>query len=97
MVKVRQVLERKTETVTSTFATRMLSIASIAQCVIQILPDIIIREQQLKSVWYCYTEKMELTVNCIKNSAFCFYNFMIESDKLCSCMKLMIPKHSMNQ
>jgi hypothetical protein len=32
MVKVRQVLERKTETVTSTFATRMLS---IDQCVIQ--------------------------------------------------------------
>jgi hypothetical protein len=50
--KVRQVLERKTETVTSTFATRMLS---IDQCVIQILHDIIIREQQLHPVWYCYT------------------------------------------
>lgn len=42
---------------TSTFATKMLSIASIDQCVIQILPDIIIREQQLESIWYCYTEK----------------------------------------
>lgn len=77
MVKVRQVLERKTETVTSTFATRMLSIANIDQCVIQILPHIIIREQQLDSVWYCYTEKMELTVNYVKNSEFCFYNFII--------------------
>jgi hypothetical protein len=93
--KVRQVLERKTETVTSTFATRMLY---IDHCVIQILPDIIIREQQLDPVWYCYThKKMELTVNCMKNSAFCFFNFMIESDKLHSCMKLMTPKHSMSQ
>jgi len=97
MVKVRQVLERKTETMTSTFAIRMLSIASIDQCVIQILPHIIITEQHLDSVWYCYTEKMELTVNYVKNSAFCFYNFMIESDKLCCCMKLMMPKHSMSQ
>jgi len=72
MVKVRQVLERKIETATSTFATRMLS---IDQCVIQILP-VIIREQQLHPVWYCYTQKMELTVNCMKNSAFCFCNFM---------------------
>ena len=62
--KVRQVLKRKIETVTSTFATRMLS---IEQFVIQILPDIIIRKQQLGYVWYCHREKIELTVNYMKN------------------------------
>jgi hypothetical protein len=69
MVKVRQVLERKTETVMSKTATRMLS---IDQFVIQILPDIIVREQQLDSVWYCYRETMELTVNCMKNLSILF-------------------------
>jgi len=64
-----------------------------------ILP-VIIRKQQLHPVWYCYTQKKkkkEITVNCMKNSAFCFCNFMMESDKLCSCMKLLMPKHSMSQ
>jgi hypothetical protein len=28
-----------------------------------------------------------------KTSAFCFYTFLIESDKSCSCMKLMMPVH----
>jgi hypothetical protein len=48
--KVRLVLEKTTETMTATLATRMLS---VDQFVIQILPDIIITEQQVDSVWYC--------------------------------------------
>jgi hypothetical protein len=93
MVKLREVLERKTETVTSTTATRMLS---IDQFVINILPDIIVREQHLDSLGYCYRETMELTVNCMKNLSILFYHFMIERDQLHSCMKLMIPEHSMS-
>lgn len=93
MVKVRQVLERKTETVTSTFATRMLS---IDQCVIQ--SCLLLSENSNYILYGIVThKKVEITVNCIKNSAFCFCNFMMESDKLCSCMKLIMPKHSMSQ